>query len=80
MSEVRKRKLPARASARVEAVAKKRTSTPPREPTRPPTPAVVEDPLPKSVVPGKPLPEVATPQLDDLPDSDYQSIAERLVH
>lgn len=75
--ESRKRKLPARASARVEAVTKKRTSTPPREPSRQPAPVVVEDPLPKSIQHGKPLPTVDKQQPDDLPLDEYQSIAER---
>jgi len=77
--ESKKRKLPARASARVEAVSKKRTSTPPREATRPPTPVpvVVEEVLPKSVVAGKPLPTVEHQQPDDLSSTEYQSISER---
>jgi hypothetical protein len=79
--ESKKRKLPARTSSRVEAASKKRTSTPPREPARPPTPAPVvvveKEPLPKSIVPGKPLPTVEQQQPDDLSSSEYQSIAER---
>lgn len=78
--ESKKRKLPARTSSRVEAASKKRTSTPPREPTRPatPVPVVVEkEPLPKSIAPGKPLPTVEQQQPDDLSSSEYQSIAER---
>lgn len=79
--ESKKRKLPARTSSRVEAASKKRTSTPPREPARPltPVPVVVveKEPLPKSIVPGKPLPTVEQQQPDDLSSSEYQSIAER---
>ena len=78
--ESRKRKLPARASARVEAVSKKRTSTPPREPSRAPTPVVQEDPLPKTLLPGRPLPTVDKQQDDDLSLSEYQSIAERYAY
>ena len=87
----RKRKLPARAAARAEQAAKRRTITPPQrsatpvpepepEPERLPTP--VEEPpppLPKSIVPGKPLPTVDSPQPDDLPASDFQSVTERRV-
>lgn len=78
--ESKKRKLPARTSSRVEAASKKRTSTPPREPARPPTPVPVvveKEPLPKSIAPGKPLPTVEQQQPDDLSSSEYQSIAER---
>lgn len=71
----RKRKLPARASARV-GVSKKRASTPP-EPSPAPTP--VEEGLPNSLVAGKPLPTVGEPQPDDLPNSKFQSVAERYV-
>lgn len=79
--ESRKRKLPPRAAARAEAVIKKATPTPPppREPTGPPTPVVVENPLPKSLVPGKPLPTLKDKQPDDLPDNEYQSFAESRV-
>jgi hypothetical protein len=74
----RKRKLPARASARV-GVSKKRASTPP-EPSPAPTPApVVEEGLPNSLVAGKPLPAVGEPQPEDLPNSKFQSVAERHV-
>jgi hypothetical protein len=74
----RKRKLPARASARV-GVSKKRASTPP-EPTPAPTPTpVVEEGLPNSLVAGKPLPTVCEPQPEDLPNSKFQSVAERYV-
>jgi len=72
----RKRKLPARAAARVEAVSKKRTATPPEQPP-PPPPAVVEEPLPRSVIAGKPLPTVEHAQPDDLPVIEYQTICER---
>ncbi|OBT85967.1 hypothetical protein VE02_04797 [Pseudogymnoascus sp. 03VT05] len=81
--ESKKRKLPARTSSRVEAASKKRTSTPPREPARPPTPVPVvvveKEPLPKSIAPGKPLPTVEQQQPDDLSSSEYQSIAESRV-
>ncbi|KAK2022339.1 hypothetical protein LX32DRAFT_200269 [Colletotrichum zoysiae] len=77
----RKRKLPARASARVEHVAKKRTVTPPEPRSVTPVPAPVEEPppppsLPKSIQAGKPLPTVEDPQPDDLPAKDYQSYQE----
>ncbi|CRK24383.1 hypothetical protein BN1708_013942 [Verticillium longisporum] len=83
----RKRKLPARAAARVDHIAKKRTSTPPdrlspysRAPTPPPqSPLTAEVPqlqLPKSVQPGKPLPTVEQAQSDDLTLRDYQNIQE----
>lgn len=74
----RKRKLPARAAARVDAVSKKRTSTPPAELPPPPPPAV-EEPLPTSIVAGKPLPTIEKLQADDLPVAEYQSISERYV-
>ncbi|KAH8881683.1 hypothetical protein GQ53DRAFT_469525 [Thozetella sp. PMI_491] len=82
----KKRKLPARAAARVEHVSKKRNLTPePRSLTPAPVavpepePAPVEEPpppLPKSVQAGKPLPTVESAQPEDLPAKDYQSIAE----
>ncbi|GJC84334.1 hypothetical protein ColLi_07172 [Colletotrichum liriopes] len=77
----RKRKLPARASARVEHVAKKRTVTPPEPRSVTPVPAPVEEPLPppslpKSIQAGKPLPTVEEPQPDDLPAREYQSYQE----
>ncbi|KAL0934834.1 uncharacterized protein CTRU02_209425 [Colletotrichum truncatum] len=77
----RKRKLPARAAARVEHIAKKRTVTPPEHRSLTPVPAPVEEPppppsLPKSVQPGKPLPTVEDPQPDDLPAKEYQSFQE----
>ncbi|OLN92750.1 hypothetical protein CCHL11_06755 [Colletotrichum chlorophyti] len=76
----RKRKLPARASARVEHIAKKRTVTPPERSVTP-VPASVEElppppSLPKSIQHGKPLPTVETPQPDDLPAKEYQSLQE----
>ncbi|KAK3346597.1 hypothetical protein B0T25DRAFT_281838 [Lasiosphaeria hispida] len=78
----KKRKLPARAAAR-EQVAKKRNLTPQRSLTPAPAPApepepapVEEPPLPKSITAGKPLPTVETPQSDDLPNKEYQTIAE----
>lgn len=78
----RKRKLPARA-ARVEGVSKKRTSTPPESQNQPsPTPApapIVEEPLPRSISAGKPLPTLDAPQPEDLPAKEYQSVSERSV-
>ncbi|KAI1465343.1 uncharacterized protein F4812DRAFT_438364 [Daldinia caldariorum] len=82
----RKRKLPARAAARVEHVSKKRTATPPERSVTPvaaalSTPAPAETapedpPLPKSIQAGNPLPTVEHPQPDDLLSKDYQSIQE----
>ncbi|OTB19153.1 hypothetical protein K445DRAFT_72724 [Daldinia sp. EC12] len=84
----RKRKLPARAAARVEHVSKKRTVTPPERSVTPaPTAAAAstpaptetapeEPPLPKSIQAGNPLPTVEHPQPDDLLSKDYQSIQE----
>ncbi|KAK4445533.1 hypothetical protein QBC34DRAFT_162877 [Podospora aff. communis PSN243] len=88
----RKRKLPARAAARVEQASKKRmsrssavTSTPQKSPTPEtapepePEPAAVEEvppPLPKSIAAGKPLPTVDSPQPEDLSAKDYQSVSE----
>ncbi|KAI0023904.1 hypothetical protein F4780DRAFT_29121 [Xylariomycetidae sp. FL0641] len=86
----RKRKLPARAAARVEHASKKRTSTPPERsvtpappppPPPPPAPAPVDLPpeepqLPRSLQPGNPLPTVETPQPEDLPSREYQSVQE----
>ncbi|KAK6829789.1 hypothetical protein PG987_010373 [Apiospora arundinis] len=80
----RKRKLPPRAAARVEHVAKKRTATPPEKsatptpapPTPVPEPIVEEPPLPKSVQPGNPLPTVEKAQADDLSNKAYQSVQE----
>ncbi|KAJ2894647.1 hypothetical protein MKZ38_007372 [Zalerion maritima] len=111
----RKRKLPARAAARVEHVAKKRNITPPvdsgsksrsltpqasgtgsgpgtgartggsgasgkdtpsletQQPSQqPPT----QNPLPKSIQPGKALPTVEQPQPEDLPAKEFQSLTE----
>lgn len=89
----RKRKLPARAAARVEQAAKKgRTATPPDHRSATPasavnsTPAPDDDqdpqnppppPLPTSIHPGKPLPTVENAQPDDLPSKDFQSLQER---
>ncbi|KAI1500196.1 hypothetical protein F5X99DRAFT_387341 [Biscogniauxia marginata] len=76
----RKRKLPARAAARYEHVAKKRIATP--EPSPAPTSVPAEpvpeepQPLPKSIQAGNPLPTVENPQPDDLSSKDYQSIQE----
>ncbi|KAL2024928.1 hypothetical protein VTK56DRAFT_3627 [Thermocarpiscus australiensis] len=80
----KKRKLPARAAARVEQAAKRRNTTPPQRSATPASapesePTPVEDappPLPKSVSAGKPLPTVDSPQPDDLPNSEYQSVTE----
>ncbi|KAK8133216.1 hypothetical protein PG999_001389 [Apiospora kogelbergensis] len=80
----RKRKLPPRAAARVEHVAKKRTATPPEKsatstpapPTPVPEPVVEEPPLPKSLQPGHPLPTVEKAQADDLSNKAYQSVQE----
>ncbi|KAI8629603.1 hypothetical protein F5Y19DRAFT_71459 [Xylariaceae sp. FL1651] len=86
----RKRKLPARAAARVEHASKKRNTTPPEPsatPAPPPTSAspqpsepVAKEPtpatLPKSVQPGHPLPTVEKLQPDDLSHKDFQSIQE----
>lgn len=82
----RKRKMPARAAARVEQASKKRTATPPDNrsatPVAAPPPPVEEpaapppQPLPKSVQPGKPLPVVDEPQPESLSSKDYQSIPE----
>lgn len=76
----RKRKLPARAAARVEHEAKRRNSTPrERSEDHEPTPAEPRPPpLPRSVEAGKPLPTVEDPQ-DDLASKDFQSIGERYV-
>lgn len=74
----RKRKLPARASAR-SGLSKKRTSTPPEQAPIPVPAPVVEEALPKSIAGGKPLPTVEQPQPEDLPLSQYQSVAERWV-
>jgi hypothetical protein len=75
---VEKRRLPARAAARVES-AKKRKSTPPEPAPKAPTPVpvVVEEGLPKNVVAGKPLPTVPERQPETLSAKEYQSIAER---
>ncbi|KAI1135908.1 hypothetical protein F5Y05DRAFT_392346, partial [Hypoxylon sp. FL0543] len=80
----RKRKLPARAAARVDHVSKKRTATPPERsltpaPAQTPAPAgaLPEEPqLPKSIQAGNPLPTVEHPQPDDPLNKDYQSIQE----
>ncbi|KAK3937201.1 hypothetical protein QBC46DRAFT_344804 [Diplogelasinospora grovesii] len=82
----KKRKLPARAAARAEQMAKKRTITPPQRSVTPatapepePEPVVEKPPpppLPKAITAGKPLPTVETPQPEDLPSSEYQSIQE----
>ncbi|EGS22283.1 uncharacterized protein CTHT_0018040 [Thermochaetoides thermophila DSM 1495] len=87
----KKRKLPARAAARAEQAAKRRHTSPPARSATPapasepdPEPASPEKekekepppPLPTSITPGKPLPAVESPQPDDLPDSEYQTVAE----
>lgn len=81
----RKRKLPARAAARVEQVSKKRTATPPAERSLTPAAAPQSDPeptpeapqLPSSVAAGAALPTVESAQSDDLSSKEYQSIQER---
>ncbi len=89
----RKRKLPARAAARAEQLAKRRnpsargrTKTP-TPPPPPPEPVVEESPptpprppLPISLEPGKPLPTVEVAQSQGLSPEEYQSISERFVH
>ncbi|AEO68161.1 8d14abf3-3061-4cec-add8-0451b92ea2d8 [Thermothielavioides terrestris] len=85
----KKRKLPARAAARAEQAAKRRTMTPPQRSVTPappataaapePDPAPAGDapsPLPQSIAAGKPLPTVDSPQPDDLSSTDYQSVTE----
>ena len=77
----RKRKLPARA-ARVEGgSSKKRMSSTPERRTQTPTPTapptVVEESLPKSIAPNKPLPTVDEPQPENMSSKEFQSIAER---
>lgn len=85
----KKRKLPARASARQEQAKRRNVATrgrsptpeppePPREPTpAPPTPPPPPPPLPKSVEAGKLLPTVEVAQPKDLSTQEYQSLAER---
>ena len=72
--------MPTRA-ARVEAVSKKRTSTPPEQRVQTPTPVVpppvVEESLPKSLIPGKPLPTLDKAQPENLSSNQFQSVAER---
>ncbi|KAL1837169.1 hypothetical protein VTJ49DRAFT_4179 [Mycothermus thermophilus] len=82
----KKRKLPPRAAARAEQAAKRRTMTPPQPSETPvstpapePEPMPVEQtppPLPTSVVPGKPLPIVDSPQPDDLSTTEFQTVTE----
>ncbi|PTB74538.1 hypothetical protein M440DRAFT_1403031 [Trichoderma longibrachiatum ATCC 18648] len=82
----KKRKLPARTSARVENANKRRNVTPRADrsvtPPPPPEPVVKEPsptpppPLPTSLQPGQPLPTIETPQPGDLPIKEYQSISE----
>jgi hypothetical protein len=56
------------------------TLAPVPEPEPEPTPAEeLPPPLPKSISAGKPLPAVDSPQPDDLPSSEYQTVAERCV-
>jgi len=66
--------MPARAT-RGEPATKKRISTPP-EPQAQPTPPS-EEPLPKSIVTGKPLPTLSEPQPEHLPAGEYQTVSER---
>ncbi|KAI1818249.1 hypothetical protein GGS20DRAFT_529170 [Poronia punctata] len=87
----RKRKLPARAAARVESASKRQSSSstspevsftpaPPPEPTEPAahdvSASIASAALPKSLQPGQPLPTVEKPQPDDLSLKDFQSIQE----
>ncbi|UKZ65466.1 uncharacterized protein TrAtP1_006663 [Trichoderma atroviride] len=86
----RKRKLPARTSARVENANKRRNLTPRQErsvtpapppPEPEPEPVVVKEPtppppLPTSIQPGKPLPTVESAQPGDLSAKEYQSVLE----
>ncbi|KAL7787855.1 hypothetical protein V8C37DRAFT_259364 [Trichoderma ceciliae] len=79
----RKRKLPARTSARVENANKRRNVTPREErsvtpaPPPPPEPVVKQPtPLPTSTQPGKPLPTVESAQRGDLSTKEYQSVLE----
>ncbi|KAL6859931.1 hypothetical protein ACO1O0_003955 [Amphichorda felina] len=77
----RKRKLPARAAARVENEAKRRHSTPRERSEEPAAVPPVDEPpppppLPRSVQAGKPLPTVEDTQPDDLSSKEYQSIGE----
>ncbi|KAI2638351.1 hypothetical protein GGS21DRAFT_434753 [Xylaria nigripes] len=87
----KKRKMPARAAARVEHVSKKRNTSPPDVPATSAPPStttspqlaarlVSQDPpsitLPKSLQPGYPLPTVEKPQPDDLSHKEFQSIQE----
>ncbi|KAL7939712.1 hypothetical protein V8C35DRAFT_287426 [Trichoderma chlorosporum] len=86
----KKRKLPARTSARVENANKRRNMTPRAErsvtPAPPPPPEPVKEPspspppppppLPTSIQPGKPLPTIEKAQPDDLSAKEYQSISE----
>ncbi|KAI0121143.1 hypothetical protein BJ170DRAFT_147300 [Xylariales sp. AK1849] len=80
--ESRKRKVPPRAAARVEQVAKKRTATPPAERSLTPAPAPVSEPiveeprLPSSIQAGSALPTVENAQPDDLSSKEYQSMQE----
>lgn len=91
----KKRKLPARTSARVENANKRRNMTPraersatpvppppPPEPVKEPSPSPPPPPppLPTSIQPGKPLPTVEIAQPDDLSAKEYQSISERQVY
>ncbi|PHH86814.1 hypothetical protein CDD83_9728 [Cordyceps sp. RAO-2017] len=85
----KKRKLPARAAARVEQAAKKRhvasrdrsPATPPAQPAKdatppPPPPPSALSLLPTSIQVGKPLPTVEDAQPVNLSSKDYQSISE----
>ncbi|KAH8669624.1 hypothetical protein BGZ60DRAFT_450862 [Tricladium varicosporioides] len=78
----RKRKLPARGAKAEPANKKRAPSTSSEEPRRTPTPAVaapppiVEESLPKSLVPGKSLPTLEQPQSENLPSKEFQSVSE----
>ncbi|KAH8816400.1 hypothetical protein F5884DRAFT_221152 [Xylogone sp. PMI_703] len=72
----RKRKLPARGARGEPAHATKKRATPEKHTAPTPPPAPVEEPLPTSIVAGKPLPTVNVPQPDNLSSREYQSISE----
>jgi hypothetical protein len=82
----KKRKLPARAAARVEQMAKRRTLTPPERHSETPPPPLESEPapaeeppvpLPTSIQAGKPLPTVEEAQPEDVSAKNYQSVSER---
>ncbi|KAG7293939.1 hypothetical protein NEMBOFW57_004000 [Staphylotrichum longicolle] len=79
----RKRRLPARAAARAEQAAKRRTLTPRLLQRLPGARACASRGEPSSHAaaqvhrPNKPLPTVDSPQPDDLSISDFQTVTER---